>query len=80
VVCTCRAFKRKAAGDDLRGWDCGIVPYIPRAGRIGVDQLAASERLPYVDTGLQKPRRLYRRTQIEVIAAARSFAVSARGR
>jgi len=37
-----------------------------------VDRLAAADRLPYVDTGLSKPRRLYRRAQIEVIAAARA--------
>jgi excisionase family DNA binding protein len=37
-----------------------------------VDQLAADGRLPYVETGVARPRRLYRRAQIEVIASGRS--------
>jgi hypothetical protein len=41
-----------------------------------VDRLAAADRLPYVETGLSKPRRLYRRAQIEVIAAARARRVA----
>jgi len=48
-----------------------------RIVRQRVDQLAAADRLPYVDTGLPKPRRLYRRAQIEVIAAAQLSAFSA---